>query len=154
MSEPPKIVDVPSLDTACIHLTIPRSAIQKEMGPAIEELYASLEEQSIAPKGPLLAHHLRVDPATFDFEVGVPVTVPVSETGRVRQGHIPASRVVRSTYSGPYEGLQDAWRDLNEWIRSQGLTMGPNLWEVYLKGAESSDDPKEWRTELNRPIVG
>ncbi len=153
MSEPPQIVDVPAQNTACIRLTIPPSAMQKEMGPAIAELYASLKEQSVAPEGPLFAHYLRFDPVTFDFEVGVPVAVPVSESGRLRPGHIPASRVARTVYSGPYEGLQSAWGDLSDWIRSQGLTIGPNFWEVYLQGPESGDDPRQWRTELNRTLV-
>lgn len=153
MLETPQIVDSTAQHTACIHLTVPRSAIQKEMDAAIEEILASLGDQSIEPDGPLIAHHLRIDPATFDVEVGFPIATQVMDSGRVRPGHIPASRVVRSTYAGPYEGLQDAWRDLNDWIRSQGLTMGPNAWEVFVRGPESGDGPSEWRTELNRPIV-
>lgn len=154
MLDTPQILDLPLQHTASIHLTVPRSAIRKEMGPAIEELLRTLGEQSITPAGPVFSHHLRMDPASFDIEVGVPVEAPVSDSGRVRSGHIPASQVVRSTYSGPYEGLYDAWSELNDWIRAQGLTMAPNLWEVYLRGPESGEDSSAWRTELNRPIVG
>jgi effector-binding domain-containing protein len=153
MLEAPQIVDVPLQHTAYIHLTIPRSSIQKEMGPAIEEVVSTLREQSITPEGPLFAHHLRMDPDSFDMEIGVPVKEAATPRGRLRAGHIPASRVVRSIYTGPYEGLHDAWSELNDWIRAEGLTMAPNLWEVYLQGPESTPDPAEWRTELNRPII-
>lgn len=155
MLDAPSIVTVPLQHTAYIHLTVPRSSIKKEMGPAIEEVLGALREQSIAPEGPIFAHHLRTDPATFDIEVGVPVSAsaPVTPSGRLRSGHIPAAQVVRSVYTGPYEGLYNAWSELNEWIRAKGLTMAPNLWEVYLYGPESTSNPEEWRTELNRPII-
>lgn len=154
MLETPQVVAAPLQRTAYIHLAIPRSSIEKEMGPAIKELMAALREQGVAPEGPVVAHHLRMDPASFDFEVGVPVAEEISESGRVRSGHIPAAQVVRSVYTGPYEGLRDAWGELNEWIRSQGLTMAPNLWEVYTRGPESTEDSSSWKTELNRPIIG
>ena len=154
MLDTPRLADSPLQHTAVIHLTIPRSSIQKEMGPAIEEVMTGLREQSITPEGPLFAHHLRMDPDSFDFEVGVPVAGPVRSNGRLRASHLPASRVVQATYAGPYEGLHNAWSELNDWIRGEGLIMGPNLWEVYRTGPESGSDPADWRTELNRPIVG
>ena len=153
MLDNPQILDVPMQRTAYVRLTIPRSSIQKEMGPAIEELFTSLREQSIMPEGPVFSHHLRMDPATFDIEVGVPVAAQISENGRVRSGYLPASQVVRSIYSGSYEGLHEGWNQLDGWIRARGLTMAPNLWEVYVRGPESGGDPSTWQTELNRPIV-
>lgn len=153
MLDAPQIVDVPLQHTAVIHLTIPRSSIEKEMGPAMEEVLTTLQEHSIEPEGPIFAHHLRMDPASFDFEVGVPVSSPIEPVGRLRASHLPASRVVRARYTGAYDGLYGAWSDLNDWIRGQGLTMGPNLWEVYLSGPEATPDPSGWTTELNRPII-
>lgn len=153
MLDSPEIIDLPLRHTAVIRLTIPRSAIKKEMGPAMEEVLTTLREHSIEPDGPLFAHHLRMDPASFDIEVGVPVASPIEPVGRLRGSHLPASRVVRANYTGSYEGLYGAWGSLNDWIRGEGLTMAPNLWEVYLAGPETTPDPAGWRTELNRPII-
>ena len=44
------------------------------MSPGYRELMAALAAQGIAPAGPWFTHHLRMDPDTFDFEIGVPVT--------------------------------------------------------------------------------
>jgi hypothetical protein len=38
------------------------------------------------------------------------------------------------------------------WI-VEGHTPGPDLWERYIAGPESSPAPATWRTELNRPLV-
>src|ERR1700736_6014620 len=89
--------------------------------------------------------------STFDFELGVSVSGPVKPIGRVRPGHLPAARVARTVYSGPYEGLPAAWGEFNNWVSTNGYEPAENLWEIYLAGPESIPDRANWRTELNRP---
>ena len=69
----------------------------------------------------VFAHHLKMDPGTFDFEVGVPVSAPVSPAGRVKPGELPGARVARKVYTGPYEGLDEAWGAFDGWMKAQGL---------------------------------
>ncbi len=56
-------------------------------------------------------------------------------------------------YQGAYEGLGGAWGKLGDWISAGGYKPSPELWEVYTQGPESGDDPAQWRTELNRPLL-
>src|SRR4051794_19639003 len=140
--------------TAVIRLTVPRDQIQQVMGPAIGDVIAAVSAQGIGPRGPVFSHHFRMDPCTFDFEVGVPVSAPVTPVGRVQAGQRPAIRVARTIYTGPYEGLGQAWGEFERWITSQGHTPAPDLWESYVAGPESGADPATWRTELSRPLVG
>jgi effector-binding domain-containing protein len=153
MIDTPEIVQTTTVPTAMIRLTIPRSEIRNVMGPGIGELMAVLGAQGIAPAGPWLTHHLRMDPSTFDFEICVPVTRPVTATGRVEPGQLPAVTVARTVYHGGYEGLGAAWQALDAWIVAQGRTPGPSLWEVYRTDPHSSPDPATWLTELNRPLA-
>jgi effector-binding domain-containing protein len=95
-----------------------------------------------------------MDPEVFDLEIGVPVTAPVTSVGRVQPGQLPATTVARTVYHGGYEGLGAAWGAFDAWLAANGHTSAPNLWECYRVGPESSLDPAEWRTELNRPLVG
>ena len=95
-----------------------------------------------------------MDPAVFDFEVGVSVTKPVISQGRVLPGVLRATNVARAMYSGPYEGLGAAWGEFEEWIVSNGYKAAPDLWEFYVTGPESGSDPAKWRTEFNRPLIG
>jgi effector-binding domain-containing protein len=153
MLDQPEIVRTDAQLTAVIRLTIPRAEIRNVMGPGIAELMAAVAAQGMAPAGPVFSHHLRMDPATFDFEIGVPVTAPVSATGRVKAGRLPAATVARTVYHGPYEGLGPAWGEFGAWIVAEGHTPAPNLWECYVAGPESNPDPATWRTELNRPLT-
>lgn len=152
MLDTPEITHTAAQPTAVIRLTIPRAEIQQVMGPAIGEVIAAVAAQGIGPAGPVFSHHLRMTPEVFDFEVGVPVTAPVAPVGRVVAGELPAARVARAIYRGPYEGLGDAWGELIGWMAANGHEPAESLWECYVAGPESGPDASAWRTELNRPL--
>jgi effector-binding domain-containing protein len=153
MIDTPQVTRVAAQRTAVIYITIPRAQIREVMGPGITELMQTLAAQGIATTGPWFTHHLRMHPDTFDFEIGVPVAAPVAPTGRVRPGHLPAARVARTVYRGPYEGLSEAWGAFDAWIAANGHAAASDLWESYVAGPESGTDPAEWRTELTRPLA-
>lgn len=153
MLDEPKIVQTSAQKTAVIHLTIPREKIQEEMGPTFTELMSTIKAQGITPTGPWFSHHLRMDPAVFDFEIGVPVSADVQPTGRVKPGHLPSAKVARTIYRGGYEGLGTAWGEFEKWLKTNGHSAAPDLWEVYTAGPETGNDASLYRTELNRPVV-
>ena len=153
MIDLPKITQTVAQPAAVIRVTIPREQIRDAMGPAIGEVMAAVAAQGIGPAGPVFSHHLRMDPAIFDFEVGVPVTGAVKASGRVQPGQLPAAKVARTVYHGGYEGLGAAWGEFSDWIEAQGFATRADPWESYLAGPESSPDPATWRTELNKTLV-
>lgn len=153
MIDTPHITETSAQQAAVIHLTIPRSEIQSVMGPGISELMATIAAQGITPAGPWFSHHFRMAPDIFDFEIGVPVSAPVTAAGRVKPGELPAARVVRTIYQGGYEGLGEAWGRLGAWISENGHRTRPDLWECYVTGPESGPDPAGYRTELNQPLA-
>ena len=154
MLDKPWITETTDQLTAILHLTVPRAEIQNVMGPGINEVLAALASQRIAPAGPWFTHHLRRPTDTFDFEICVPVTTPPAATGRIKPSRWPAMTVARTVYHGPYEGLAAAWGEFLEWIEANAPTSATDLWERYLVGHESSPNPADWRTELNRQMIG
>jgi effector-binding domain-containing protein len=153
MIDTPEILHTDLRLTATIHLTIPRSEMQKVMGPGIQELLSTLKAQGVEPLGRWFAHHFKMSPDVFDFEIGVPVGTAVKEVGRVKNGSLAATRVARTIYRGPYQGLGDAWGQLEKWIAESGHTSSPSLWETYLTDPSDGSDPSTWQTELTRPLI-
>ncbi len=153
MLDPVKILNVPAEDVAVIRLTIARTEIRKHMGPAMMEVMQAVHRVGLTPTGPMFSYHFTIEPTTFDFEVGVPVAAPITPRGRVTASVRPACRVARTIYRGPFEGLASAWAEFNRLVKEQGHHYGDTMWESYLKGPEVSPDPKQWETELNRPIA-
>jgi effector-binding domain-containing protein len=154
MIDTPKVVQTKAQITAMIHLTIPKADIQKEMGPGIEEVKATVAKQGIAVTGPWLTHHLRMDPKVWDFEICVTVASPVTPAGRVKPGTWPAGKAARTVYHGDYEGLGQAWGELGDWVKEKGLSPAADLWEVYLVDPGTEPEPSKWQTELTRPLRG
>ncbi len=152
MIETPRIAQLEAAPTAVVRLRIPREQMMQTFGPAIEEVMSTLGAQGVAPTGPVFAHHFRMEPGLFDFEIGVPVARPIAAAGRVEPAERPAVRVARTVYHGPYEGLPDAWGEFHSWIETHGHAYAPDIWECYLEGPHSKPDPADYRTELNRPL--
>lgn len=152
MLDTPQIIETTAREAAVIHLTVPRSDMMKVFGPAVGELMAALSAQGQKPDGPVFAHHLMMSADTFNFELGVKVSTPVKATGRMKPSELPAGKVARTVYSGPYEGLPAAWGEFTKWIKANGYEQADDLWEIYSVGPQSTPDPAGWRTELNRPL--
>ena len=150
----PRLLDVAAQATAVIRLTVPREAIGKTLGPAIEEILSALSAQGIRPVGPCFSFHFARPTEVFDFEAGFPVDRRVAASGRVYPGMLPAGRVARSVHRGGYEGLARTWAELFAWIDAAGLLQQSCLWESYVVGPASGVPPEDWRTELNRPLAG
>lgn len=159
MIESPHIVETEVQAAAVIHLIMPRHRIGEEMAPAIQEVMTVISEQGQQPVGPLFVHHLKQSESDFDVEVGFPVSMPVAPTGRVKAGALPAAKVARTIYHGDYGGLYAAWDEFGQRLQSdgilarEGMTSAATLWEVYVVGPETSNDPSQWLTELNLPLV-
>lgn len=149
MIDEPTIVQTESETAAVVRVTIRRDEIQNVMNSVIQEVTDTVVGQGIGPAGPVFSFYLNLEPETFDFEIGVPVSSPVKPAGRVQAGELPAFRALRTFYTGPYDGLDAAWSEFMTLIKQGGYERGSGLWERYLIGPDSEPDPAAWRTELN-----
>lgn len=153
MIESPRVVETSAQLLAVLHIQTLRSKMQQVMGPAIGEAMAAARAQGVGPVGPWFAHHLQITPETFDFEICVPVSAPITAVGRVTPGLRPALTVVRTVYHGPYEGLGGAWLEFTAWSQATRHPTAEDLYECYLVGPESTADSANWRTELSRRLL-
>ncbi|MBK6542643.1 MAG: GyrI-like domain-containing protein [Flavobacteriales bacterium] len=153
MMTTPELITTKEVITAAIPLVVPGRDMPKYMDPAIQEILSVLDAQGMKPAGPMFSYHHRRPSDTFDFEIGFPVAKAIKPEGRMVNSKLPAARVVRSVYQGPYEGLAQAWPALQKWVRANGHGETGRFWECYLNNPNEVEDPKDYRTELNW-IVG
>jgi len=153
MIETPQIIQTIARPIAFIPVTVTWREMPATMGPGIAELLSTVRAQGIAPAGEIYTHHLRRPTETFDFEICVPVSQPITAAGRVQPGEWTAFKMASTVYHGPYEGLADAWPEFFEWIEKNGHQTTDELWESYTVGPHSSPDPTTWRTGLSRRLV-
>lgn len=149
MLSKPEVTTTTEQATASIRLVIPGMEMPKHMDPAIQEIIKTITSQGISIAGPMFSYHHRRPGDTFDFEIGFPVSKAVTEEGRVRNSKLPAAKVARAVYQGPYEQLGEAWGKLRAWVREQKLPESGRFFERYLNNPDEVKDASEYRTELN-----
>lgn len=149
MITPPEIITTTEQPAATIHLVIPCQDMGRYMDPAIQEVLKALEAQGMRPAGPMFSLHNRRPTDHFDFEIGFPVEKAISPAGRVNNSKLPAMKVARTVYHGPYDGLVGGWRALEAWVKQEKLPATERFWECYLNNPDEVEDPKDYKTELN-----
>lgn len=149
----PEITTTQEVITASIHLVIPGREMGRHMDPAIKEIIKAVIGQGISITGPMFSYHHRRPSDTFDFEIGFPVSKPVKEEGRVKSTTLPAVKVARAVYRGPYEQLSEAWGRLQAWVRKEQLPETGRFFERYLNNPDEVTEAKDYLTELNWVIA-
>ena len=149
----PDVTEIASRGVAAIHIVTPPAKMRDVMSPARAELLAAVQAHGLRPAGPWFEHYHRATADTFDFDVCVPVTTPVVSIGRVEPRAISKERVVRTTYTGGYEGLPGAWAAFRRWLEAHEVATRADFFQCYVVGPESTQDPSLWKTELRRPLV-
>lgn len=145
----PQIVQTEALATAYIRFHIPCDEIPQVVGPAIAEAVQAVSAQGVGPAGPVFAYYYRIREGKADFDVGVPVSSAFRATGRVVPGQLLAARVLRRIYTGPYDGLRQAWGEFKETPEVAKCAAPLVFWEAYLTDPATTPDPAQWKTELN-----
>ncbi|QEL16660.1 SRPBCC domain-containing protein [Limnoglobus roseus] len=148
-----QVTHAPARQAAVIRFHIPQKELPAVMPQAVKELLAVLGEQGLQPAGPLFNRYLSMAGGKFEFETGFPVDKPVTPSGRVVPGALPAAKVARAVYTGPYDQLHHVWHEFGARVQAGGHSPAHGLWESYVYGPESSLDPTTWRTELNQPLA-
>ncbi|MBS1813712.1 MAG: metalloregulator ArsR/SmtB family transcription factor [Acidobacteria bacterium] len=150
--EMPQVVETGPIQMATLRAKVPAREIQMQMGALLRELSDEIQAQGVQVTGPWFTHHFRRPDEFFDFELCIPVATPVKASGRVQPGEWPTMKVVRTVYTGPYQGLAAGWGEFLGEIEKMGISISPEIWERYLVGPDTESDPEKWRTELNRPV--
>ena len=148
-----QLSEQPEVLTAAVPVRVLRSEIQTVMGPAFAELFSVLAAQGIAPAGPTLTLHTKLDPDWFEFEAAVAVATPVAPSGRVVSSRLPAGPVASCIHRGPYQELHEAWMAFKGWLSEQPVQQLPFIWEVYRVGPGQTPDPAAWESDLVQPLV-
>jgi effector-binding domain-containing protein len=153
MIDTPRQVQTQELLAAVIPFKIRREEMMTVFGPAVDELVKVLKAQGITPQSAIFCHHLKMEAGRFDFEMGFAVDRAVKAAGRVIPSRLPATKVMRTTYHGGYEGLPGAWGEFDAWMKKEGVEQRDGLWELYRKGPQTTPDESKWETELTKPVA-
>jgi len=135
-----------------MHAIVAQPRLTEFFGQAFTAVATELANQGEAPAGPPVALYRWESGSLLDVTAGFPVRGPVDETVTAKIAMIPGGDAVEAIHTGPYDSLAGDYAEITEWLRDRGLTPSPVMWEEYLVGPESEDDPERWTTRIVFPL--
>lgn len=148
-----------------IRTQVPMKEIKKAIPKCLEEVFAWLGKQGIAPAGaPFIRYHVINMAGMMDIEMGVPVANAIPEAGlqndppmTIRAGTLPAGQYAALIYIGVKNGIK-ANAALLDWGTKQGLVWDRwdvehgdafrSRYETFITDPKDEPDPAKWETEV------
>jgi DNA-binding transcriptional MerR regulator/effector-binding domain-containing protein len=81
-----------------------------------------------------------------------PLLSASSRAAGIRVGELPATEVAVIAHHGPYDDMDDTYRNLGAWVAEHAEPADLPVRELYLVASSHTDDPDALRTELCWPI--
>lgn len=131
---------------------------EKAMGAIMEKLFSQLGAEvakgKIQPIGPALCLVTKWDEAAKQTEMicAFPVAAGAKVPANYKIQQVPAGKAVKAVHKGDYAGLANAHMEIDQYMRSKGLTMAGNPWESYVTDSMTEKDTAKWVTEIYYPI--
>lgn len=159
MTREPQIQARAAQHYAGIPATVTMDTISTAVDSGFAELFGWLAGNGIGPAGPPFIRYLVIDMAgDLQIELGVPVSAPVTGSGRVQPGVLPAGRYAVLRHTGSYDGLVASNGALQQWAAGHGVqfdtqdTARGSAWggrvEHYLTDPSQQPDPAKWATDV------
>jgi effector-binding domain-containing protein len=132
MDTNPEIISLEPGLAIAIRAQLPLTELPAFFGDAFSELTATAIEQAAGP--PFAIYH-SFDPLRVDVEAVLPVTEPVTASGRAYPLTLEAGQAVQVRHVGRYEELGSAYAAIERWVTDHGRLRSSAVREVYLTPA-------------------
>lgn len=126
----------------------------EDMPVRLQQAFADVERYAgstgVVLAGPAVARYTPPQDGVFGVAAGFYVPEPVPGDGHVVCIELPQGDVARTTHTGQYEALPQAYNAIFEWMDANGREPDSIMWEEY---HSSPDTPiSEARTEIFWPM--
>ena len=147
-----EVITIEPQDAAVLRAEVPVDQLPSVFDRAFHAVMEAVRTQGLDVTGPPFGFYPRMPATTVEVAAGFPVSGPVTPSGEVSALELPGGRVVRGMHVGPFDKLEDTYRELSEWVGSQGLEMAQQMWESYLTDPSAEPDSAKWQTLITWPL--
>ncbi|HQR28351.1 MAG TPA: GyrI-like domain-containing protein [Nocardioides sp.] len=146
-----ELVEVPTQTVAVLRRVVPMSELTGFFGEAFGVVAGALAAAGGQIAGPPFGWYHGMPTDTVDVSVGFPVAGDVhTPDGGVVVQERPGGRAVVGVHVGPYDAMEQTYRELQAWLGERALVPREDMWEEYL--SEPVGDPATWQTRIVTPL--
>jgi len=142
-----EIINQPLQPTLAIRTTTSIKELPNELGKAYGAIGQYLAELGEQPTGAPYAAYFTFSMESMDIEIGFPVSGPLPGKDEIESSEIPAGKVARCLYTGPYNKIEPAYNALTAFIEEQGYESTGVAYEFYLNDP-GEVTPEELLTQI------
>lgn len=150
------IKEIPAFTVFSATYTIPNYAALNEIMPALGEK-VSKANPGIKCVEPDYCFNVYLDGEFRETDIHVEVCQAVTSRGKDGDGivfkEVPAITAVSVLHRGPYEQLSAAYAYAMQWVEQNGYQIADRVRESYIDGIWNKDNPQDWLTEIQVPVV-
>lgn len=117
------------------------------LGESYKKIMQYLGEQGETPASAPFVGYFNLDMQNMDVEIGIPVAKKLPEKGNIEVSEIPAGKYASCIYTGPYDKIAPAYKDLTEWAEKNGYETSGIAYELYLDDPGITT-PEELKTQI------
>ncbi len=123
--------------------------------PKMEEYLKSIGAKSLdEPYSFIIYHDREFKESDIDVEICEAVVKECQESDVVKFKKINhVNRAVTILHKGPYSTLKESYNEIYSWISKKGYEVADNPRESFIDGIWNKDDPNDWLTEIQVPII-
>jgi effector-binding domain-containing protein len=138
---------------AVVRAEVPMEELRAVFDRGFGEVMRVAKAQGLAITGPPFGFYPRIPSDTVEVVVGFPVSGVVAADGDVTAFELNGGRVVTGIHVGPYESLEESYRELTEWAAAERHSLADHMWESYLTDPAAEPDPAGWQTLITWPLA-
>jgi len=134
----------------------PISQVPEIMGKGFGLVMEALTAEGVRPAGGALAIYHGWTKDTVDVEIALTVQgvfFPQGGRSGVKASMVPGGKVAFTVHVGPYDQLEAAYGAIQDYAKTNGLTLSDTMWERYLTDPAVEPDLSKHVTEVYWPLA-
>jgi effector-binding domain-containing protein len=147
-----KIVNLKSQPALAIRTTCTFAELSGKFDEIYSEIGSYFKKNNLKMNGGPFGIYHSFSPEKIDLEAGFPVEGNPKGEGRIRPMNTYSGKAANTTFTGPYEKLNEAWGVFAKLVDAQGHKLAGPCFEVYITDPEEEPDSSKWITELYTPV--
>lgn len=131
-------------------VTLPFDKLKAFFSESYRLIFDYIHSNHIEQNEPPCAIYYRIDEKMkeADLAAAVPVKGWLTESQEFENILLPESRVLTTTYYGPYDKMKPAYLTMEQYLREHGLKRDLII-EEYFSDPAIEDDPDRWKTKIH-----
>lgn len=129
--------------------TLPFDKLSSFFGSSYGALYGAAGKQGLkAAEAPCAIYYsIDEEKQVTEFAAAVPVQGNVPDSAEYEKVSLPASKVITTTHTGPYETMRTTYDAMEKYLKDHKLKRELVI-EEYLSDPEVEKDSSKWKTNI------